>query len=77
MHICHNQGNFKGEQKVPRPPSFILYQLPNLASSFLHKTPTNLFYICQIYPNKFSPILTIKATERPVWFLPASATNNK
>ncbi len=66
MHVCHNLGTFKGEQKVPRPPSFIIYRLPKLASSFLHKMPKNFFYFWQIYPNKFSPIMTIKATERPI-----------
>jgi len=63
------------EHEIPWPPSFILYQLPKLASSFLHKTPANLFYICQIYSNKFSPILTIKATKRPVSFFPAHNKN--
>lgn len=60
-----------GEQILPRPSSFILYQLPQLASSLLHKTPAYLLNISQIYSNKFSPILTIKATKRPVSSLPA------
>ena len=66
----------KDEHGIPWPPSFILYQLPKLASSFLHKTTANLFYICQIYSNKFSPILTIQATKRPVSFFPAHKTKS-
>ena len=66
---CNMIWSSQGSYGIPWPSSFIIYQLSKFASSLFHKTTANLLYICQVYPNKFSPILTIKAAKRPVCFL--------